>query len=81
MSEFDTLKNMLDRNGAKFVVGTDGEGNKIITIPACEDETLVFGFNKNEEMDFVDATDDWAECLEELRTNRVPTDEIYNIYL
>lgn len=69
MSEFDTLKNMLDRNGAKYVEGIDGEGNKLLTIPAFGEEVLILGFNSKGKCDYVDADDDWNECLADIEEN------------
>ena len=69
MSEFDILKNMLDRNKAKYVEGIDGEGNKILTIPAFDEEVLILCFNSKDECDWIDADNDWEECLATIEEN------------
>lgn len=82
MNEFETIKNMLDRNDAKYIEGIDGEGNKLLTIPACGKEVLILGFNSKEECDWVDADDDWEECLAEIKKNPNNPDFIpHNILL
>ena len=67
MSDMKRLINMLDRLQAKYIIGTDGEGGKILTIPAVQKECLIIGFDKRGNADWLDADDDWEECAEALK--------------
>jgi len=64
MSEFDTLKNMLDRNGAKYVEEVEKEiTTTFLCIPALKDEFLILGFDEDGNLMYVDAGGDWDDYL------------------
>lgn len=72
MSEFDTLKNMLDRNGAKYTIDSEEDYNEdidetyhtdFICIPALQDEFLILGFDEDGDLIYVDAGGDWDDYL------------------
>lgn len=71
MSEFDTLKNMLDRNGAKYTIDSEEECDEdeylhhtdFICIPAVQDEFLILGFDEDGDLVYVDAGADWDDYL------------------
>lgn len=76
MSEFDTLKNMLDRNGAKYVEEVEKDFNEdaeaemtttFLCIPAVQDEFLILGFDEDGDLVYVDAGADWNEYLERIK--------------
>ena len=75
MSEFDILKNMLDRNGVKYVEEVEKEINEdteaemtttFLCIPALQDEFLILGFDEDGSLVYVDAGGDWDEYLERI---------------
>ena len=77
MSEFDTLKNMLDRNGATYVEEVEKEfieelekelTTTFLCIPAYEDEFLILGFDEDGNLTYVDAGGDWVDYLERIKT-------------
>ena len=72
MSEFDTLKNMLDRNGAKYVEEVEKEfieelekeiTTTFLCIPVLKDEFLILGFDEDGNLTYVDAGGDWDDYL------------------
>jgi hypothetical protein len=76
MSELDTLKNMLIREGAKFVEETEKEINEetgtewlttFLCIPALADEFLILGFDEDGSLIYVDAGADWDDYLERVQ--------------
>lgn len=84
MSELDTMKNMLIRESVKFVEETEKEINEetgmewlttFLCIPALNDEFLIFGFDEDGSLIYVDAGADWEDYLE-----RVQDREDFEIY-
>ena len=84
MSEFDTTKNMLIREGTKFVEEREKEINEetgtewyttFLCIPAFEDEFLILGFDEDGTLIYVDAGTDWEDYIE-----RVQDREDFEIY-
>ena len=76
MSEFDTLKNMLDRNSAKYVEEVEKEfieelekeiTTTFLCIPALQDEFLILGFDEDGDLVYVDAGGDWDDYLERIK--------------
>lgn len=72
MSEFEILKNMLDRNDAKYTIDSEEDYNEDIDetcrtnylcIPAVQDEFLILGFDEDGDLIYVDAGADWDEYL------------------
>lgn len=72
MSEFDTLKNMLDRNGGKYEVDIEKDYNEetdteyettFLCIPALSEEFLILGFDEDGDLVYIDAGADWADYL------------------
>ncbi len=73
MSEFDTLKNMLDRIDAKYTIDTEEEimdenschlfRTDFICIPAMQNEFLILGFDEDGECVYMDAATDWEDYL------------------
>lgn len=75
MSEFDTLKNMLDREGVKYVEEVEKEyfeeyetelTTTFLCIPAFKDEFLILGFDEDGNFLYVDASDDWEGYLKRI---------------
>lgn len=76
MSELDTLKNMLIREGVKFVEETEKEHNEeletelrttFICIPAFKDEFLILAFDEDGTFIYVDAGVDWEDYLKRVQ--------------
>lgn len=76
MSELNTLKNMLDRNDAKYVEEVEKDfdedtGTEMTTtflcIPALQDEFLILGFDEDGNLVYVDAGGDWDDYLERIK--------------
>ena len=72
MSEFDTLKNMLDRNGGKYEVDIEKDYDEdleteyettFLCIPALQDEFLILGFDEDGDLVYIDAGDGWDDYL------------------
>ena len=84
MSELDTMKNMFIRESVKFVEENEKEINEetetemrttFLCIPALNDEFLIFGFDEDGSLIYVDAGADWEDYLE-----RVQDREDFEIY-
>lgn len=72
MSEFDTLKNMLERENVKFIIDVEKEYNddtdsydevSYVCIPAVADEYLILGFTPDGDLCYVNAETDWEGFL------------------
>ena len=84
MSELDTMKNMFIRESVKFVEEREEEIDEekgtefhttFLCIPAFDDEFLIFGFDEDGSLIYVDAGADWEDYLE-----RVQDKEDFEIY-
>lgn len=76
MNELEMLQRMLDREGGRYEVDTEEEYNDdtdeyeevtYVNIPAYENEYLILGFNKEGELCFIDADNDWQGYLKRKR--------------
>ena len=72
MSEFDTLKNMFNREGVKYTIDIEQDFNEdtgecyevpYLCIPALQDEFLILGFDEDGDLVYVDAGGDWEDYL------------------